>query len=68
MGERPSNIDNREEFGHQAIDNVVGEKSKHDCVLLTICERKTRNAIIHKIASKTAEAVTGALNRICNVW
>lgn len=52
IAERPSNIDNREEFGHWEIDTVAGEKSKDDCVLLTILERKTRNAIIHKIASR----------------
>ena len=68
IAERPSNIDNREEFGHWEIDTVAGEKSKDDCVLLTILERKTRNAIIHKIASKTAEAVTEALNEIRNIY
>ena len=61
-------IDKREEFGHWEIDTVAGEKSKDDCVLLTILERKTRNAIIHKIASKTAEAVTEALNTIRNIY
>ena len=68
IAERPSDIDNREEFGHWEIDTVVGEKSNSDCVLLTIVERKTRNAIIHKIASKTAEAVTEALNNIRNIY
>ena len=46
--ERPSDIDNRKEFGHWEIDTVVGQKSNNDCVLLTILERKTRNAIIQK--------------------
>lgn len=68
IAECPSNINNREEFGHWEIDTVVGQKSKDDCVLLTILERKTRNAIIHKIASKTAQAVTEALNSILNVY
>lgn len=68
IAERPSNINTREEFGHWEIDTVVGQKSKDDCVLLTILERKTRNAIIHKIASKTTEAVTEALNSIRNVY
>ncbi len=66
--ERPSNINDREEFGHWEIDTVVGKKSNNDCVLLTILERKTRNAIIHKIASKTAEAVTEALNNLRNIY
>lgn len=55
--ERPESIDSREEFGHWEIDTVIGEKSKKDCVLLTIVERKTRNAIVRQIASKTADAV-----------
>ena len=66
--ERPSNINNREEFGHWEVDTVVGEKSKYESVLLTIVERKTRNAIIHKIASKTDEAVTEALNSIRTIY
>ena len=68
IAERPSDIDNREEFGHWEIDTIIGEKSNNDCVLLTILERKTRNAIIHKITSKTAEAVTEALNSIRNIY
>ena len=68
IAERPSDIDTREEFGHWEIDTVTGEKSNNDCVLLTIFERKTRNAIIHKITSKTAEAVTEALNSIRNIY
>lgn len=68
IAERPSDIDNREEFSHWEIGTVVGEKSNSDCVLPTILERKTMNAIIHKIASKTAEAVTEAINNICNIY
>lgn len=68
IAERPTAIDNREEFGHWEIDTVIGEKSNNDCVLLTIVERKTRNAIVRKIASKTADAVTEALNNIRNIY
>lgn len=68
IAERPTDIDNREEFGHWEIDTVIGEKSNNDCVLLTIVERKTRNAIVRKIASKTADAVTEALNNIRNIY
>lgn len=68
IAERPDHINSREEFGHWEIDTVIGQKSHNDCVLLTILERKTRNAIIEKIESKTAEAVTGALNRIRNIY
>ena len=66
--ERPSNINNREEFGHWEIDTVAGEKSKYDSVLLTIVERKTRNTIIRKIAAKTTAAVTEALNSIRTIY
>ena len=68
ISERPSNINTREEFGHWEIDTIIGQKSKDDCVLLTILERKTRNAIIHKITSKTAEAVAEAIDNIRNVY
>jgi len=66
--ERPNSINNREEFGHWEIDTVIGEKSGNDCVLLTILERKTRNAIARKIASKTADAVMNELRNIRNVY
>lgn len=62
--ERPDFINNREEFGHWEIDTVIGEKTNDDCVLLTILERKTRNALMRKISSKTAEAVMNELTSI----
>ena len=37
-------------------------------MLLTILERKTRNAIIQRIEAKTAEAVTKALTRIRDIY
>lgn len=66
--ERPIEIDNREEFGHWEIDTVIGEKSGDDCVLLTIVERKTRNAIVRKIASKTATAVMDEITNIRSIY
>ena len=68
IAERPIYINEREEFGHWEIDTVVGQKSNSDCVLLTILERKTRNAIIQRIEAKTAEAVTKALTRIRDIY
>lgn len=62
--ERPEAIDSREEFGHWEIDTVIGEKSASDCVLLTLLERQTRNAIIRQIDSKSAEAVMNELSFI----
>ncbi|GAA3653845.1 IS30 family transposase [Asaccharospora irregularis] len=68
ISERPNEIDSREEFGHWEIDTVIGEKSNSDDVLLTIVERKTRNAIIRKIESKTATAVSNELLEIRNLF
>lgn len=62
--ERPDSIHSRKEFGHWEIDTVIGEKSNQDCVLLTIVERQTRNAIVRQIASKTADAVMNELRSI----
>ena len=50
------------------IDTVIGEKTVNDCVLLTIVERKTRNAIVRSIASKTASAVMNELKHISNLY
>ena len=66
--ERPVDIESREEFGHWEIDTVVGEKSSTDNVLLTIVERKTRNAIIRKIDSKTSNSVINELMAIANFY
>jgi len=66
--ERRKDIDSREEFGHWEIDTVIGTKSGNDCVLLTIVERKTRNAIVRIINSKTADAVMNELESIRNLY
>lgn len=61
--ERPESIETRQEFGHWEIDTVLGHKS-HDQALLTLVERKTRHKIISRIPSKTAPAVTDALQAV----
>src|SRR5699024_5843689 len=61
--ERPESIETREEFGHWEIDTVLGHKSNDDA-LLTLVERRTRHKIIRRIPSKTAPAVTDALQDI----
>jgi IS30 family transposase len=66
--ERSADIESREEFGHWEIDTVIGEKSGQDKVLLTIVERKTRNAIVRQIASKTADIVVKELKKIQNMF
>jgi len=68
ISERPISINNRNEFGHWEIDTIIGEKSNNDCVLLTLLERKTRNAIVRKIAAKTASAVTDEIKNIRNIY
>jgi transposase, IS30 family len=66
--ERSETINNRKEFGHWEIDTVIGEKSGNDCVLLTIVERKTRNAIVRSIPGKTTTAVMNELTNISNLY
>src|SRR5699024_5655762 len=61
--ERPEFIETREEFGQWEIDTVLGHKS-NDNALLTLIERKTRHKIIKRVESKSAPAVTKALNEI----
>jgi IS30 family transposase len=65
--DRPD-ISKREEFGHWEIDTVIGEKTNSDCVLLTIVERQTRNAIIQKIGSKTADAVSAEISKLRRLY
>jgi IS30 family transposase len=62
--DRPEHINNRQEFGHWEIDTVIGSKSKEDEVLLTLVERKTRNALVRKIPGKTTEAVMAEMERL----
>ena len=61
ISERPSNIDNREEFGHWEIDTVIGKKTSDQDVLLTIIERKSRYYKVIKIDSKSSKPVNDAL-------
>lgn len=61
--ERPESIETREEFGHWEIDTVLGHKS-NDEALLTLVERTTRMEIIKRITSKSASAVSFALDGI----
>lgn len=64
IDKRPVHINDRQEFGHWEIDTVIGSKSKKDEALLTLVERKTRNALVRKIQGKTKEAVMDALERL----
>lgn len=65
IDERPSFIDDRDEFGHWEMDTVVGKRSNKK-TLLVLTERKTRYEIIEIMKSKTSVEVVRALNRIEN--
>lgn len=60
---RPKEANTREEYGHWEGDLVIG-KATRGAVLFTLTERKTREEIIVKIASKKAEEVANALNKL----
>lgn len=60
---RPDKANKREEYGHWEGDLVIG-KRKRGAVLFTLTERKTREEIIMKIASKEAIEVAKALDKI----
>lgn len=64
IDERNENISERKEFGHWEIDTVIGSKSKSDSVILTQVERLTRKYIALKIKSKTASAVSSAIETL----
>ena len=46
---------------------MIGEKSGNDYVLLTILERNTRNAIVPRIVSKTADTVMNELSMVISL-
>lgn len=60
---RPSEIEDRNSFGHWEMDTVVGT---HGCkkVFLVLTERLTRKEYILLLRDKTAESVVRALNRL----
>lgn len=60
---RPEEANKRKEYGHWEGDLVVGVK-KRSSVLLVLTERKTREEIIIKIASKKAEEVAKAIDKL----
>ena len=60
---RPEEANTREVYGHWEGDLVIGKRKK-GAVLFTLTERKTREEIIMKIASKEAIEVAKALDKI----
>lgn len=61
IANRPTEINDRNEFGHWEIDTIIGKKTK-GAVLLTLVERMTRQEIIRKLPDKTASAVVTAID------
>ncbi|BDR54103.1 IS30 family transposase [Bombiscardovia apis] len=57
IGQRPENVDTREQFGHWEADSVIGAGA---CNLHTEVERKTRFLIVRKIADESAAATIAA--------
>lgn len=64
---RPKEANTREEYGHWEGDLVVGKRKK-GAVLLTFTERKTREEIIMKLASKKAEEVAKAIDILEKIY
>jgi IS30 family transposase len=60
--ERPEAVETREEFGHYEAALVIGKQGADEPVVLTVVERKSRQAFVRKIGNKTAEAVKEALS------
>ena len=52
------------DFGHWECDLVLGHKTKDDDVLLTLCERKTRQFFMIKIEDKTSASVMKAFDKL----
>jgi len=59
IGDRPSEIGNREEYGHWEADTVVSKQSKS--VLVVVRERKLQLMFIRKIPRKTAKHMRKAV-------
>lgn len=64
---RPKVANTREEYGHWEGDLVVGRRKK-GAVLFTLTERKTREEIIIRLPSKSAEEVAKALDMLERIY
>ena len=60
---RPSEVSERNTFGHWEMDTVYSRKKKKEA-LLVLTERMTRKEIIEKLPDRTAESTVQAVNRI----
>lgn len=62
--ERPSDANDRSEFGHWEADLVIGSKKKDDDALLTMLERKTREYWMIRVPGRNPNGVMAALTTI----
>lgn len=65
--QRPTEVEDRIEFGHWEIDTVVGTKDSSS-VLLTLDERKTRRRHIVKIDSRSCESIEKGLKKVAEFY
>lgn len=63
ISDRPSEVGERESFGHWEIDCVLLRKSREK-VLLTLVERVSRQSIIRILTDKTAACVSQAIESL----
>jgi len=66
ISERPADVDTRSTFGHWEGDLVVGAGGQS--ALLTLVERRTRQAIVAKLATKTAAEVEAVLASVIRAY
>jgi len=64
--ERPEIVDQRERLGDWEVDTILGKGRRQAIVTLT--ERKTRLALIHKVERRTAQAVQEAITHLLKPW
>lgn len=65
--ERPSDIQERQNFGHWEADSVIGKASDRTAIS-TVVERKTRFQIAGKLAEKGAEATNAAIKALFGMY
>ena len=63
ISQRAKEVESREEYGNWEMDTVVGKKGTKT-VLMVLTERKTRQEIIRKIASKSQYCIVKELDKI----
>lgn len=66
---RPSEVNNREEFGHWEGDTVVGSSQiKNSGACFTLVERKTRFQIVVKMKDRKADTIIKSIKKIKKLY